>query len=265
VLAEPDRTQFDVNFRLFGFPVRVHPLFWLGAVLLGANWLNAPDDNGLLYLFMWVVVVFVSIIVHELGHAVAFRRFGSDAHIVLWIFGGLAVPNSTVSGRGRRILVALAGPFAGFLLCGIVYGTHLATDWASPANGLPIRVLYLQLIFVNLYWGIFNLLPVFPLDGGQVSRELCEGKWRGRGLRISLQISIGVAAAVAVYSLFCDMERRSGGDTLDSLPWWFPRGTLYTAILFALLAFQSYQLLQQVGGGGGFYSEGVDDRVPWEK
>src|SRR6185503_19320423 len=110
-----------------------------------------------------------SILVHEMGHALAFRRFGSDAHIVLWMFGGLAVPYSGINGRWRRIMATLAGPLAGFLLCGIVYATNQLTDWGSRANGKPISYLYWALFTVNLIWGIFNLLPVFPLDGGQVS------------------------------------------------------------------------------------------------
>ncbi|MCE9567836.1 MAG: site-2 protease family protein [Planctomycetes bacterium] len=259
MLAEPDRTPYDVNFWLLGFRVRIHPLFWLGTVLLGASTL----DLGLLYLVIWVGVVLVSITVHELGHAVAFRRFGSDSHIVLWMFGGLAVPSSGISGRGRRILVSLAGPLAGFILCGVVYASHLATDWGSPRNGLPTAYLYLWLVFVNLYWGIFNLLPVYPLDGGQVSRELCEGKWRGRGVVTSLKISIGTAATVAIYSLACEMERRSRNNIFEFLPDWFPRGSLYTALLFGLLAYQSYQLLQF--HSRGYYYEAPDDRVPWEK
>lgn len=258
MLAEPDRTNYDLNFRLLGFRVRVHPLFWLGAALLGASTL----DLGLEYLLIWVGVVLVSILVHELGHALAFRRFGTDAHIVLWMFGGLAVPYSGVAGRGRRIVVALAGPAAGFVLCGLVYGTNQATGWAS-GNGIPVAYLYISLIFVNLYWGIFNLLPVFPLDGGQVSRELCEAKWRGRGVVTSLKISVGVAATVAVYSLFCEVDSRSRDGVLDGLPWWFPRGSVFTAILFGILAYQSYQLLQF--HTSGYHYEPADDRVPWER
>jgi Zn-dependent protease len=265
VLAEPNRTPYDLNFRLFGFRVRVHPLFWLGAVLLGASILNHRDGNGLLYLLIWVVVVFVSILVHELGHAFAFRRFGSDSHIVLWVFGGLAVPYSAVAGRWRRIVVYLAGPIAGFILCGIVYFSNRLTDWAL-AGGTAVLMLYVFLFAVNLFWGIMNLLPVFPLDGGQVSRELCEAKWRNRGLAVALKISIVTAAAVAIYSLVCEIERRSGEAKLTGfLPWWVPRGDVFTAILFGLLAAQSYMLLQQLRGSGGYYYEGPDDRVPWER
>ena len=259
MFAEPARTPYDLNFRLFGFPIRIHPFFWLGAALLGAGILNA----GLHFLLIWIAVVLVSILVHELGHAVAFRRFGSDSHIVLWMFGGLAVPYSAIPGRWRRILVALAGPIAGFILCGIVYGSNKLTGW-GVGNGLLVLNLYAWLVFVNLVWGLFNLLPVFPLDGGQVAKELCESRWRGRGLLVALKISIVVAAAVAIYSLVCWFEMRSGGGPLiDNLPSWFPRGSIFTAILFVLLAVQSYQLLQQLGRG--MYYEAPDDRVPWER
>ena len=259
MFAEPARTPYDLNFRLFGFPVRIHPLFWLGAALLGAGTLKA----GLHFLLIWIVVVFVSILVHELGHAVAFRRFGADSHIVLWMFGGLAVPSNAVIGRWRRILVSLAGPFAGFVLCGVVYG-HAQADGVGDRQRRAGHLLLLCLILVNLYWGIFNLLPVFPLDGGQVARELCEARWRGRGLQIALKISIAVAGAVAIYSLVCWFEERSGGGPVtDNLPWWVPRGSIFTAILFAMLAVQNYQFLQQFGRG--IYYEAPDDRVPWER
>ncbi|MBA4068209.1 MAG: hypothetical protein C0501_31810 [Isosphaera sp.] len=123
--------------------------------------------------------------------------------------------------------------------------------------------LYFQLVFVNLYWGVFNLLPVFPLDGGQVSKELCEGRWRGRGLRVALQVSVGVAAAVAAYGVVCFLDSKSDRSFLGFLPWWFPRGSLWTALLFGMLAAQNYQLLQHLGRG--YHYEAPDDRVSWEK
>ena len=260
MLAEPERTPYDLNFRLFGFPIRIHPLFWLGAALLGANTLN----DGLHYMVIWIGIVFVSILVHELGHAIAYRRFGSPAHIVLLVFGGLAVPYTAVYGRWRRIVVSLAGPCAGFVLCAAVYALK---EFVLAGQALPDPVWFLvgNLIFVNLVWGIFNLFPVFPLDGGQVSRELCEGRWRGRGLRICLQISVGVAIAVVVYSGLCAIDAKSGGKLFGGvIPWWL-RGTWLTAILFGMLAVQNYQYLQQIGGGGGYYYEGRDDdRPPWK-
>jgi stage IV sporulation protein FB len=262
VLVEPERTSYDLRFHLLRFPVRVHPLFWVGSALLGANIL----ELGVEYLLIWIAVVFVSILIHELGHALAFRLFGTDSEIVLYIFGGLAVPWSAVTGRFRRIIVALAGPFAGFVLYGLLYGSNAAFAWAADANGdaangRPVWFLYRQLTFVNLYWGILNLLPVFPLDGGQVSREVCGKIWRSRGKRISLKISVGVATAIAAYALLCVLDARGGAAVLAQLPGWFPRGTLWTAILFGMLAVQSYQLLQQPD----WTEDHWDDRPPWQR
>jgi Zn-dependent protease len=94
----------------------------------------AGADLGVEFLLAWIAVVFVSLLVHELGHAVAFRRFGSGADIVLYAFYGLAIPTHDVYGRGPRILIALAGPFAGFLLAAAVYGSNAAYPWAGAAG-----------------------------------------------------------------------------------------------------------------------------------
>src|SRR5512146_1456782 len=98
----PPPTRYDLRFSLLGFPVRVHPLFWLIAVLLG----SASAD--LVQILIWVLVVFVSILIHELGHALAFRRYGLSSQIVLHFAGGLTIPESTLWG-GRWANVAL-GP-----------------------------------------------------------------------------------------------------------------------------------------------------------
>lgn len=264
MLTEPERTPYDLRFRLFGFPVRVHPWFWIGACLLGASALN----TGLEYLAAWVAVVFVSILVHELGHAAAFRWYGTDADIVLYAFGGLAVPAGTVSGRWRRVAVALAGPLAGFALCGLAYGTNAAFEWAvqdngRAANGPIVAAFYGFLVFVNLVWGVLNLLPVYPLDGGQVCRELCGMRWPAtRGVRVSLKVSFGTALAVLAWAIFCEIDRgRMGAGLMAELPWWLSMGSVYTAILFGVLAYQSYQLLQRVEWTDTHW----DDRLPWEK
>jgi Zn-dependent protease len=211
-------------------------------------------------------VVFVSILVHEFGHAVAFRCFGADADIVLYAFGGLAIPTMGISGRWRRMAVSLAGPFAGFVLCGIVYGSNLALNWV-PKGREPganeVRFLYAVLIVVNLYWGILNLLPIFPLDGGHVSRELCGKVWGSRGRRISLKISFVLALVLVAYALLCEMDRRGmGAGVTHELPWWFPRGGFFTAILFGMLAYSSYQLLQLPDWTEDHWD---DNRPPWAR
>ena len=68
LFTEPNRTPYDLRFNLFGIPVRVHPLFWLVAAILGAG--SDPDPIELL---LWIGTVFVSILIHEMGHALAAR------------------------------------------------------------------------------------------------------------------------------------------------------------------------------------------------
>ncbi|QEG30475.1 Peptidase family M50 [Gemmata obscuriglobus] len=257
MLVEPERTPYDLRFRALGFPVRVHPWFWIGSALMGSQLLQAGPE----FLLAWVAVVFVSLLVHELGHAVAFRRFGSHADIVLYAFYGLAIPTHEVSGRGRKIIISLAGPFAGFALCGLVYGSQELIGWADPRRSVLVWYVYFSLVRVNLVWGVLNLLPVFPLDGGQVCRELC-GQFSGpRGKRISLKISFGCAILVVAYSIFCVMDTRgAGAGFTNQLPSW-ALGTVFTAILFGFLAYQSYQLL----GRSAWEDHHWDDRVPWER
>ena len=250
MLAEPERTRFDLEFRLFRFPIRIHPWFWLGTALFGSSVLS---NLGPEYFLAWIGVVLVSILVHEFGHAFTFRAFGVDSHIVLHAFGGLAIPWSRVPHRGKRILVSLAGPAAGFALFGIVYGSNLLTEWRGR-NPL-VAYIYWNLVIVNVAWGVMNLLPVWPLDGGQVCEEVCShfAKWRGR--EYSLWISIATATAVCVYSLFCVVSVRQEAEWLREVPWWFPRGSVWTAVLFGLLAHQSYQLLQRVKWQGSHWNE----------
>ena len=93
-----------------------------------------------------------------------------------------------------------------------------------------------DLIFINLFWGLMNLLPVWPLDGGQISRDAWTGASPRTGLKNSLGLSMLVAGLLAIH---CVLERF--GKSLLPLH----IGSLYVALLFAVLALQSFQLMQQ--------------------
>jgi stage IV sporulation protein FB len=244
--AEPPHTPYDLHFRLAGFNVRVHPFFWLGTILLGAN-----KNSTFVTILLWIITVFVSILIHELGHALAFRYFGKRSHVVLHSFGGLAVPDAdyNIYGRSSRsdthasqIIIALAGPGAGFLLAALVAMIVLATGHRFELDqfNLPtiptinqknsfIFVSYLMQ--VNILWGLINLLPVYPLDGGQVARQLFDIYSPHNSLRQSLIVSIAVGAGTAVVAVV----------RLDQL---------WMGLMFGILAFMSYQQLQQLSGGG---------------
>lgn len=232
----PDRTPYDWSFRVLGIPIRVHPLFWLGTILLGSSLVGA----GLHYLLIWVLAVFVSIMLHEFGHALAFRMYGIDSRIVLTLLCGLTIPTREAQNSWRRIFVSLAGPGAGFLLAAGIYSLRNSLDPISTPKIILAFLLFLY--WINLYWGILNLLPVWPLDGGQVAQELCMMLFGRHGRRIALEISLAFAGLMVAYSLAC--EFRWLDNLLSQLPHWVPQGGMWTAILFGMLALQSYQLLQ---------------------
>jgi Zn-dependent protease len=262
-LAEPPRTQFDLHFEIFGTHVRVHPLFWLVAGILGLMGGQNSDNPGALIL-IWVVTLFVSILVHEMGHIVAMRVFGERGRVVLYSFGGLAIPDvspfSFGYGRGRspkeQIIISLAGPVAGFLLAAIVIGLvyvgggsmrfgvyYVIPVWdVMGVNNEYLRELVNDMLWVNIFWGLINLMPVYPLDGGQISRELFVVNNPRTGIQQSLWLSIFAAGGMAVASV---VLLKGGG--------------LFMALMFGSLAFGSFQILQQISGRGGGFGGGN----PW--
>jgi Zn-dependent protease len=247
----PPPTRFDLRFSIAGIPIRVHPLFWLIALLFGSS------SNSIISLLTWVAAIFVSILIHELGHALAMRRYGQGSQIILHFAGGLTVPESISWGGGyasvaitanQQIFISLAGPFAGFLFAVLVLAASVAAGGTVVPNfifgfipfpivffsvgGGILNSLVMNLLWVSIFWGIVNLMPVNPLDGGTVARYILMQTDPLNGVRTSLWVSVITGAAVAFMGLV------------------FLKST-YMAILFGLLAFQSFQALQ--GGAGRGY------------
>lgn len=272
------RTRFDLNFRLGDVPVRVNPFFWLSAVLLG---LYGPGEGAdkMIHLLIWVAIVFVSVLIHEMGHILMGRYFGSDGHILLTGFCGLAVGSSEVRERWQRNLVFLAGPGAGFLFGAVVFGVFwlaypnealsqlawlfrvslaLEPDAAPPSPYLVQSVF--ALLSINLFWSLINLLPIWPLDGGQICRETCHYFESRDPVRLSLKISIGTAIGFAVLGLVEFIRKE------PLIPYVSLGGTLFPVLLFGLLAFASYRLLQFVTMAGSDWGEmDAGPRQPWEQ
>lgn len=209
-------------------------MFWVFSAILGANAAHGP--NALLLLAVWVACVFVSIVVHEMGHAQTARAFGAAPRVRLYTMGGLTYPGRAFT-RGQDLLVILGGPAAGlafyflvraaiyfFLNSGPAAGDFLRSN--GPASIAVISALS-DLLFINLVWTLFNLLPIQPLDGGLLMRNLL-----GYG-RVGLAtiISVVVAIGCAVWALFA--------------------GWLYGAFFFGYLAFQNFQAGRTLPGGTG--------------
>ena len=256
LIGEPPPTQADLHFRLFGIPIRVHPFFWIVSLLLVMGRGDKLDPADAL---IWVAVVFVSIVVHELGHAFTMRRYGGRPRITLYSLGGLASCDDCDRSPSRQIIISLAGPVAGFLLAGaLLLATYLSGHAIFPvekldrasveqwlrqydggvwffklgwktfafegfASSIASRALQ-DLLFINIWWGLINLLPIYPLDGGRIARELFTLRHPRRGIIGSLWLSIAAAGLMAAYGLYLQ--------------------SLFTMLMFGLLAYSNYQALQ---------------------
>jgi Zn-dependent protease len=249
LFSPPPETRYDLRISLAGIPIRVHPLFWVMTLLLGGSAANP------LLLLLWVAAVFVSITVHELGHAAVMKRYGVPSRIVLHIGGGLTVPESVpwggrwlaVSlGTAREIMVSLAGSIAGFLFASVILGgCALAGGTVSLTllfGVLPFPVVLLptdswiidqgvsMLIWINVFWGAINLMPVYPLDGGRVARLVLLTLDPLDGVNRSLWVSVLAGGLLAVLGILLFRS-------------------LFITLMYGFLAFQSYQALQGRSGG----------------
>jgi Zn-dependent protease len=235
VFAEPPPTRYDVRFRLGSVPVRIHPLFWLSTIGLSMG-----PGSTFVGIVSWVVAVFVSILVHELGHVAAFRRYGQRARVTLYGGGGLASPEEGGAGFHRwrdHVVVSAAGPLAGFAFAAAIVVIVLRLGYSAPlfdwtlGSGPPIPYpaaarLVSRLLFINVGWGLVNLLPVHPLDGGQIALEIAQARDPDRGAERSVRLSFHVAMATALVALFAFFS-------------------LYTASLFGYLAVMNAVVLQR--------------------
>lgn len=221
-------TPYDLRFSVLGIPVRVHPVFWLTSFLLA--WY--PHRLDLIVARM--LAIFAAILVHELGHAIITRAFGWRPEIVLYFFGGYATTRR--HSTWKDIAVLAAGPGAGFLLFLLCLALRPAVHGGgSEVLGEALRFS----LFINLVWNIMNLLPVLPLDGGQITRELLDRYRPRRSRELSVRVSTVSAGVVAAAALIRLVQDR---DFLGLDP-------LFLAVMFGYLCYQGARDPAAWGGG----------------
>jgi Zn-dependent protease len=191
-----------LRFRLFGIPVAVTPSFWFLTLFLQFSELARPER-----LAIWAGVVFSGVLLHELGHALVIRAFGFAPSIELYGMGGLtawSMPTGNAPGPWKRLAVSLAGPFAGIalgfgtLFLAVSSGMSLEGIWA---RGTHAEYLVSSVVWVNAGWGLLNLIPVYPLDGGQVMASLFDLVTPGNGRVWALRVTVGIGSLVCLLAL----------------------------------------------------------------
>jgi len=188
--------------RPFGIPVYISPYWFVVAAVLVVLYSNSDALPGTvqgsvaryLVAVAFVVLLYLSVLIHELSHSLVARRFALPVRrILLYPLGGFSEIEQEPPTPGKEFLVSAAGPAMSLFLAGIGIGVNLLFN----TDGIP-RVLVDRLILANLVVGIFNMLPGLPLDGGRVLRAALwkvTGKagystvlaaWAGRILAVAL-------------------------------------------------------------------------------
>jgi stage IV sporulation protein FB len=263
-------TRYDLRFQALGIPVRIHPFFWVLSFILGFED-RRPNNIPLALLFM--VCAFISILVHEFGHGLVAKAQGfRPSEILLYAFGGLCSYHADRQRPGQRLAVLIWGPGAGFVLAGLVmlaysaaFGLtaedHLAvvaqffgrrTDITAifdklnivDPHALNLRLeFYWSMLWINIMWGLLNLLPIWPLDGGQITLTVLSqvNPYDGRRWMHIVSLVASALIAIMIFAMTQDLRR---------------------CIMFIYCAVINYQMLDMIHRA---QSMGVYDDDWWRK
>jgi stage IV sporulation protein FB len=155
-------------------PIRMHPSFFLVSAVIG--WLQTMN---ILHALVWVGVIFVSVLIHELGHALTALYFGQKADITFVAMGGLTQRRGPKLSLPKEFLVVLNGPLFGFSFALVIMRIQ---ELIGGIDGI-LAVAFSIAIFVNIFWTLLNLVPVGPLDGAVLLNITLEGAFGVRGFK----------------------------------------------------------------------------------
>jgi Zn-dependent protease len=181
--------------RIFGIRIGVD-FSWFLIFFLILYWRTqdyqdvVPGSNAFLLALISAVLFFLSILLHELGHAVVAIRNGIPIlGIDLWMFGGVAKLGKDSDSPGVEFRVAAAGPLVTLVIAAVAFGLGAATEGGTSAmlddiflnqTMTPTAAVLGHLALVNAALLVFNLIPAFPLDGGRIARSIA---WKLTGDR----------------------------------------------------------------------------------
>lgn len=212
-------------FRMMGFAVRADAS-WIIIVVL-VTWSLATGvfpqlHQGLTSTQYWMMgltgtlVLFLSVVVHELAHSVVARRFGIPMKgITLFVFGGVAEMDEEPPSPKAELLMALAGPVTSAAIAALfitVAVTGLILRWPTMV------VAVIQYVgFTNILLAAFNMLPAFPLDGGRVLRSIVW--WRKQNVRVATRIASQTGSALGFALILLGFYALFTGNALGGV-WW---------------------------------------------
>jgi Zn-dependent protease/CBS domain-containing protein len=215
---QPEQRQSGfVVARPFGIPVYVSPYWFIIAgvfIIIYANNLSATLSGNVRYVVAaaFVVLLYVSVLIHELSHSVVARGYGLPVRrILLYPLGGVSEIEREAQSPGREFAVAAAGPALSLLLGLLGWGLSRLAPYG--VTGALIR----QLMVANLIVGVFNLLPGLPLDGGRMLRAVIWALTRKPGAATIAAAWVGRVLALGLLAIPFFSSGLRGGDIVSTL------------------------------------------------
>lgn len=194
-------------------PIRIHPTFWIFAALIG--WMSSFD---VILTLVWMVIILVSVLIHEFGHALTARYFQQSSTIELMAFGGITQRTGPKLKPWQEFVIVFNGPLFGLFLA-------IAASLLFQAVGAEFGDLLAYTLSVtaavNLFWTVVNLLPVQPLDGGKLLKIVLEKLFGFRGIKWSILLSFILCALIGVV--------------------FFTWGSLIGGSIFFMLAYENFR------------------------
>jgi stage IV sporulation protein FB len=182
---------------------------------------------------IWTAVITVSLMVHEFGHALMARKYQLNPRVLLWGMGGLCFHDPAAEDRDDALII-IAGPGAGLILGVITLIAYqfVGGGWPTFARATSVTdYVFAAMVYANIYWSLLNLLPLYPLDGGQLFRLFVLRK--AKSVASAEDIVRKVGAAISVCGLL----------------YGYSIGSTFWMILSAFLIWQNVQ--HMIGGRGG--------------
>ena len=217
-----------IRFKLWNIPISIHWTFFLLTAFLGGA-LGAANIYDWHRVLAFMVAALLSVLVHELGHSLTGLRMGAASNrIELHGFGGTSSFPEARFSRMNSILVTVAGPAASILLAGVVYAILVGVSPMLSRDYYPSALLLSFLtimLWINVFWSVFNLFPILPLDGGRIVQAAL-GPQR---LKLTCIISFIALAFLGVIL-------------------WALTQSIYNLILVAILATVTWQTMQRSTG-----------------
>jgi len=193
--------------RILGIDVFLHVTFLLLLAFIGVvQWLQGRNIAAALAGVAFFACLFLCVLLHEFGHALAARQYGiATRDITLLPIGGVARLERMPDKPAQELVVALAGPLVNVVIAaGLVVGLVLSGKWQPLLEVSSLQGGFAQrLMLVNLFLVLFNLLPAFPMDGGRVLRSLLAMRLPyARATNIAAAIGKGMAIVFGFVGLF---------------------------------------------------------------